>query len=495
MKAVSSLAAALIISSLAAADSAVIYEFPDGYSAALVNSSDIAMVAETVTVVPARAVFDPHGDGYWLIPMMDVTCVFHLENLTDEAQEVTVGFPLDAKFGNAYTVFDDATLAAHLDSIQADEERDRWHRTDGSSGEDASELLPEDLGFTAAADGEPLEVSYRTCRRDPDMELVWDPLMAVWDMRFEPGERVRLVNTYRTSWDYYGGGPYGDYTCRYIVTSGNTWAGPIGHAVISIEVPEELPPPMLSDTLSVWWSWSGSPTVDGRVVTWERHDWEPDENLQVAVNTQTNAGHWENQLSAPGMAHSIEWTTDRLLPSVARELDDYQAWGPSYAAETQLRIAEAVVSLVAGEVPADPGVLAHFPVGPDADGVYRLEPMSGEGLPPLSEMRSVVAEVREQLSEDSARAAAAGYLPFLPMFATRWAWGESALDRYAAEPELEELYLDLLLRMEAAADGERIDAPDIAAFYRLTGWYYPGSGFDGPLPVAREKVEAYAGDR
>ena len=116
----------IVLAVLAAAgfaDSAVIYEFPDGRTVAVLATEDLEMAAESVLIAPDGGLYPAWEDEEGWLPLMDVWCVFHLVNLTDEPVDVTVGFPLDAKYGDAYSVMPPSMLVEMFDSLHADEDR------------------------------------------------------------------------------------------------------------------------------------------------------------------------------------------------------------------------------------------------------------------------------------------------------------------------------------------------------------------------------------
>ncbi len=454
------------------ADSAVMFEFPDGRTAAITSSGDIAMAAESVSIVPSGGMFQYFDDRGWL-PMMEARCVFELVNITSEEQYISVGFPLDAKFGDSYTVFPDSMLVAILDSSQADGESSPWWQGKTTTGIDASERIPDDLDFRALVNGAEVPVHYRTCARSLEEELIWQPVVAVWKMRFQPGETVILENTYNTSWDYYGGGPWGAYSVNYILTTGGTWAGPIGEAVISLVLPDDLPEPVLTDTLAVYWDWTGCPAIDGRKVTWHYTDLNPDENLRFTVNTEQRVNFWENRIQTQELFNAVSWTEDELLSSAYYYFKGSMNWFTSFDAILILRVLEAVPYVINGY-----GSPNGLPVGQ-----FDFTP-SPEDMPDLSEEQEealhAVALVYARMEQNLESVREAGYLEFLPLFANKLVWGPEDLYMYSGMPEKEARYLDLLESLAQARRGEPVEDPAVLSFYELTGWYIPGRSSDLP---------------
>ena len=458
------------------ADSAVMFEFPDGRTAAITSSGDIAMAAESVSIVPSGGMFQYFDSRGWL-PMMEARCVFELVNITSEEQYISVGFPLDAKFGDSYTVFPDSMLVAMLDSSLAEGESSPWWQGRTTTGIDASERIPDDLDFRALVNGAEVPVHYRTCARSLEEELVWQPVVAVWKMRFAPGETVILENTYNTAWDYYGGGPWSAYSVNYILTTGGTWQGPIGDAVIKLTVPDILPEPYLSDTLAVFWDWTGCPVIEGREVTWHYTDIDPEENLRFTVNTEQRVNFWENWIHTMAMYDAVIWTEAELLSSAYDFLDSSLTWSSHFDTKLMLRILEAVPYVMNGHGSPNGLPVSQFET---VDMERSLELSAEQGA-----VLDVVAITYSAMELNLEKAERSGYLEFLPLFANKYAWHVDDLDMFAGMPEKEVNFLDLLGRLGQARRGEPIETPEIRAFYELTGWYHPGHGSRLP-PVPSE---------
>jgi hypothetical protein len=479
------LKAVLVISSLALPDSAVIYEFPDGRSVGLTSSGEITMEAESVSIVPSGT-----GCECWTIlgdqlPMMEVKCVFYLVNRSESPQEVTVGFPIDTRFGDAYTVFSDSMLVAIHDSLRSDPGDREWFDTGFMEGNEAADRVPAELDFTAVADGDSLDVFYRTCRFSLEERMIRDPVVAVWRMDFQPHQTIRLVNRYMTSWDYLGGGPWGDYSVRYVLTTGSTWQGPIGDAVITLTVPEELPLPQLSDTLEACWDWSGSPEVSGRTVEWRFSDFEPSEDLRFSVMTVLTDPIYED-IYAGELLEGVTWQRGRILGSAASALHGMMSWSQNYNAELVLRLLEASLEISQGREAPYPALM-HILCGYDPGSTV----ISAEKA---DSMASALAQEREDLEEDVRLAGESGYLQFLPLFTVKFRWERDDIDRYASRPDLEEPFLRVLSGAETARAGGTFDDPALGAFYRLTGWYIQGDS-SWYVPSLSEAVEEYRQDR
>lgn len=446
------------------ADSAVMFEFPDGRTVAMTSSGDITMAAESVSIVPSGGMIDYYDQEGWL-PAMEVNCMFELVNNTGEEQYITVGFPFDAKYGDSYTADEDMLIELLSESFQ-DQDRPPWQELDPTCGTDATEDLHEDLNFKTFINGVETPVYFRRCALVEEEELIRRPVVAVWKMKFEPYETIILRNTYNTSWDYFGGGPWSKFSVDYILTSGSTWSGPIGDAVITLEIPPGILLPQLSDTVSVYWDWEGSPQIINRTVTWHYTDLEPAENLSFSVVTEAR-NHYDDTIEPSSMFREVIWTEDELLFSASDYLRDASTWGPGYNTVLMIRILEAVPYLLNDRIPPNGIDQSFFSSG---NYEHRVD------LPEEHQTAlDVVETVRAEVERDIALVENAGYTEFLPLFTGKRNWDEQDLDKYLAYPEKQERFLDLLQHLEPAGTGEPIEDPAIEAFYELTGWYYPGT--------------------
>ncbi len=465
------LASVLMLTFYALGDSAVMFDFPDGRTVAVTGTDQITMTAETVLVYPTGGMVE----GF--LPEMRVECIFHLLNRSDQTVNVTVGFPIDAIYGDSYTVFPESLLVAMLDSLHAGEGRRPWFLT--GPGDATGALPPEAMDFTASVNGSPVEVAFRACAYSREEALIRNPIAAVWPMRFKPGESQRLVNTYTTSWSYFGGFSFSSWSLSYIVTTGATWMGPIGTALIRFTVPDSLPMPGISPERAACWKWSGSPVVDDRTLTWTMRDWEPAENLSITVKCQDLTDwQYEGAVDPLELASAVTWEAEALLHTAGSHLEQ-AIWGDPLPPGTVLQILKA---LLAGETSQEPSPGAMFLAHP------RTVPreLQGEGWP------EAVRGAEAALASDAALVRREGLEAFIPLLYHQWLT-LSDLDMYQGMPDLMENWLRLLLHWEAACSGDPIGDPGVRAAYRLTGWYNPGSQrwSQRVVGITREAVEAY----
>jgi hypothetical protein len=439
-----------LLAGTAFSDSATMWVFPDGSGAMPIETDEITMLAESVSIVPTGNTLT-HTD----VPEMQVTCVFYLENLTDTQLDVSVGFPFESFYG-----------------MQNYGSRNEWsydYVTDDMSTPEAKavpvdSMVPDWLHFEAYTSDEEYEVSYQRGVVNRANRLVFWPLIACWEMHFQPGERVRLVNRYITGWNY---SSYTDYTASltYTVRSGELWAGRIGDAVISITVPDMYPISILSDSACSWADWNSSPEVEGNTVTWHFTDWKPVEDLTVTLS-----GHL--YLDNRG----YDWALYRDGDISFHETELYSDWiaGEPYPAALRL------LSEIAGGIPGE--TVIHFL----ENSVYGLSGLSGpyeylsdalfvyDELPFDSGMLDTALGLREQMARCRVMVESAEMDFLLPMAAIRRDWSKPNFEMYASNPKDQAYYLLLLENMEDAVTGGSITDPVMESLFRLTGWYLPG---------------------
>lgn len=437
-------AAALTMAAAAAADSWVVYEFPDGRTVAPLEETPAVMEAESVTIAPLE------GDSLFP-PRMRVECVFALHNPTEGSLSLTAGFPLETHFGSTYHAMPDNEYYAAFS----------WEGRDLESL-DPDSFVPDSLDFRAAVDGRELPVRFRFQRSDPDRGLLWRPLSAVWDMEIPAGETVRLENSYTTAWSYHSIDPTNVWWLDYVLRSGATWSGPIGAAVVSITVPEGIPRPCMEDTcIASWLPSPPSAEVSGRTVTWRFSDFEP--NFDIGMRIMRSRPEMElTWFELETMAEEISWTPDSLVPTAI----------------------EAQWSLTWQHVPT--ATLIHWLRRGLAEHPEALQQVGADP----HRARRLLARESNRLRECEAVVEEAGMDTLLPVFILKRSWSEEDLRRFGDDPGLHRDYLRLLSAMEACLKGGAPNNVEISSFYRLLGWFWPGwelepGVFMRPLPAQR----------
>jgi hypothetical protein len=243
--------------------------YGDGATVFAIKDDRVAMERESITIR-----FDRDARSHtvqWV-----ATCVFTFRNLTGEAIEVQMGFPDWKEHG------DDADGWAIRD-FQVKVKGQAVRATHKDIDEDTDE---------AAAPGR-VKLDYQGAY--------------TWKVRFEPGETVVVENTYRFGgfssngpfsacvWNEKparlasvfwrkarkpkGGWDFEDGVCKvvsYIVTTGRTWARPIGVADIAIELPPGTWPHQVVPL-------PAATQVDQGWVRWHFENFTPTEELRVVI--------------------------------------------------------------------------------------------------------------------------------------------------------------------------------------------------------------------
>lgn len=421
----------------ASADSAAMLEFPDGRTAMPVKTVEISMDAESVAIVPSGKA--SHRDL-----MMDVTCVFYLTNLTDDTLDISVGFPFESFYGTLDNMtvrdYENGGTSYIVDNVTEVLESDI----------DPVSMVPEWLDFRSFADGIELEVYYRKGVINPEERLLYWPVTANWQMHFEPGQTVRLVNTYTTSWNHFSYFGY-TYSLTYVTRSGSVWAGTIGDAVITLTVPEPIRMPSTSWPTALW-NWTGSPEVEGRTITWHYRYWEPSEDISFTVS----GGYIVDERA--------------FLPEYG--------WEPDEIIWTENELYSSAISLCS-YMSAEMTALLLLNIAGTREGVtpddYYYFPAWVAGPAELQDERStLVHDLDSWLGEQRLVMESAGLEFLLPMVVLQRDWSDVNLDMYAANHSRQARYLLALENLEDAILGERIIDPSVSSLYWLSGWIIPG---------------------
>ncbi len=435
----------------AVSDSATMWVFPDGRGAMPIETDQITMEAESVSIVPTGNMI------YYDAPEMNVTCVFYLRNLTDQPLDVSVGFPFESFYGmHNYASRTDWYYDRALEEMSDKETRDI----------PADSMVPDWFQFRAFTDSVEYGITYEKGLASRDKRLVFWPLIACWEMHFQPEQTVRLVNTYNTGWNYRS---YANYTASftYVVRSGALWAGRIGDAVISITLPEQYPFSMLSDSVCTWTDWNGSPQVDGNRVTWHFTDWKPVEDLTI-----TSSGHlWVDER---GFEYGL--FGDDYCPFHETEL--YSHWTPEEVYPAALEVLNQIETHLSAESVArllENAVYGMSDMWSEEPHSYLSRVISVYGdLPFDQEKLETVIGLQRDLSECRTIMESAGLDFLLPMTALRREWVDVDLEMYCSSPRDQVAYLILLENIEDAALGRPITDPALESLFRLTGWFLPG---------------------
>ncbi len=452
-----------LVAGTASADSSIVYIFSDGRGAMPMETDLISMEAESVSIVPTGDMVNQ------FIPEMEVTCVFYLRNTTSSPLDVSVGFPFESFGGRRnYTERDRRSYDQVIEDMSSEEAEKMMVDT----------MIPEWFEFRASAGLQEFEVAYERGVVNSEDRLVFWPVLACWQMHFEPGETVRLVNTYNTGWNYYGYSGTYEAAFTYIVRSGALWADRIGDAVISITMPDDYPLSMLSDTTGFWVDWNGSPQIDGNRVTWHFSDWEPVEDVVIisAGRTYLDARSFDRVQSLDENGEYCSFSESRLFTRwTAEELYPEALWIFScleeyLSAETITRILENGVYGMSGMRSEQP----HKCFNSIYD-IYGDPPFDAEKLEIVMGLQQHFAECRLVMNS-----AELGFL--LPMAVLRRDWSRVNLEMYCADTRSQAAYLLFLENLEDAVMGVPVTDPAVESLFQLTGWFLPGR----PTPMMRQ---------
>jgi len=250
-----------------------------------VKENRVRMEKEVVLIRYNHQAAGPRGD--WLKKWL-ADCTFTFINLTDKPVDVQMGFPDTQVLGEEFG------LPGGKPPVWASSDFKVWVNGDPAP--------------SAHKDVEPLsglEIAMPKDRRAP----LHYPGAYIWQVHFEPKERITVSNSYafgggttvqainelmrdktsnplptkpvfweksrpkRCEWDF-GNSAYS--WVDYIVTTGLTWAGPIGEADIAIEIPPYMFPHLLLPA-------PGGFTMQGGFVRWHFKQWRPKSEVALFI--------------------------------------------------------------------------------------------------------------------------------------------------------------------------------------------------------------------
>jgi len=275
------------------------------------DSSDIRLVAETVDLQVARK--------HLMAPdnVVQVVVSYEFANLTERAQRVTMGFPVGWDYREQYMQGEgylDRELVCPLSDFVAEVAGRRVPtrlrprkivplvRLDDARRAALEEAEDDNEGGTGArAPG----------LRPPKPDKFGALQYHLWEVSFQPGRTVRVVNRFR--YDTQAGVYWEENLLRYVLRSGAAWAGTIGRATIRLRLGDKGCVKPESGPESCWAGpaedrdllradafesatpnpqWASPPggklqmAPDGKVVVvWELSDFEPDEDVELGYET------------------------------------------------------------------------------------------------------------------------------------------------------------------------------------------------------------------
>ncbi|MCL6580798.1 MAG: DUF4424 domain-containing protein [Firmicutes bacterium] len=143
---------------------------------------------------------------------------------------------------------------------------------------------------------------------------------------FAPGQTRSVVNTYTLKNLH---NSIGQAFLRYVLTTGRYWKGPIGKAVVRVDL-GEVGPYQLENLYPNTWRFS----PDGRTLTWSRENFEPSYDLEIRYNIF----HWSE-----GYLSGIDPGSREALLAVRAEWEDLVGRAPGLdQAEVRALYEEAV---------------------------------------------------------------------------------------------------------------------------------------------------------
>jgi|GEM_PF-1300718 len=442
-------------------DTGSAWVFTDGRGAMPMATDLITMEAESVSIVP-----DVSVPPYYSADL-NVTCVFYLRNLTDQPLDVPVFSPFESFYqGNfRWSSGDDRpyrrTERNYANTLENMNSEEGEHTS-------ADSLVPEWLQFRAFTADEEYDITYRKGLVNEDMRLVFWPVMACWTMHFDPGERIRLVNTYNTGWDY------DEYfawvsSFTYITRSGATWAGRIGDAVISLTVPESY---SVSSSDYRYWLWGGSPHIEGNTLTWHYTDWEPEEDISFTA-FGTPAYIDVINFIVPGFYNTLtnSWKPEELYPEA---IEMFNISRDVLSAETIAAYLERWAYIMFGMIEPDPGQYFDRFFVSDEPFFDQLK------MDAVTELQQHLANCRNTMES-------AGLSFLLPMAVARRNWSDVNMEMYCDNPRQQIAYLILLENLQNAVYGEPVVDPAMESLFWLTGWFLPGEA----SPMQNRFTEGY----
>jgi YARHG domain/Domain of unknown function (DUF4424) len=415
------------------ANDTAVFEYPDGSGVVPMTSADVRMVQETVRITC------PEGTR------ADVEASFTFRNLGQETVAVTMGFPFTNAWGEHY-------------------------ETDVDENADS----PEKLRFVSLVDGVAVETRVRT-EKKPDGEDDFPPRTRyfVWDVSFEPGQTRELVTRYSTEWrrwndvdDRFG------YMLTYITTSGAAWAGNIGKATISIQMPADIPRPSVGDEQMVFWEYApGAPamTSDFSQLSWTLENWEPTSDISVQIQGQ-RFGHYDQFLMYDVEEEDVGgWDEARVEELVARH------------PLPRSRACQALINAVFARA-------GHRFDKPELQQLYGrfdwYEPKAALTVDtlPAGHAKTVRAALAVKARHEAAVAKAreGPHGEYYTEFALRWLYTPDWYlrnrrweARFQGQAEREKAWLKLARNAIYAHNGRSFEDADLAAFFAAMPWYRP----------------------
>jgi len=427
-----------------------VWEYPDGSGVIPLAEDNIQMVAETVRIKVKKET------------RMEVEARFTFRNLSDRSVKVTMGFPFNENWGEMF-----------------------WEEEE-SGGPNAKDSLR----FVSLVDGKEVKVRLRPDLTESEKNPSWNKrFFFVWDVEFAPGQTRRLTTRYETDWDRWANvdGQF-SYDLSYITTTGAAWAGRIGDAFISVEIPKRFPRPTWGDESIVYWKCSpGEPSAnpDSSRLVWHFTDWEPDADIHITIAGQ------EYSLYRYAMIEEIcSLGVDRPLTE-----EDIRKLFVPYGAPKRFGIRVLINTLYARA--------GHKFKDKDWDSAFKgfdwYKPRKSLSLSDLPESYQKTVEAARRVDEEQKaieeKVTHGPYGRFMNEFAVifyyppYWNFGDENLARLLPlDREGKKVWLRLARNAFYARAGYDFEDPDLAEFFSVMPWYDPNREFEGLGPDEAEAV-------
>ncbi len=427
-----------------------VWEYPDGSGVIPMAEDNIQMVAETVRVKVKKGT------------RMEVEARFTFKNLSDKTVNVTMGFPFNENWGEMF-----------------------WEE-EGTGRQNARDSLR----FVSLVDGKEVKVRIREDATENEGNPSWNRrFFFVWDTEFAPGQTRKLTTRYETDWDrWHNVDDQFSYTFTYITTTGAAWAGKIGEAVISVEVPKKLPRPVWSDERVVYWKPIPSePAIshDSSRLVWSFKDWEPERDISITISGQ---GYRQYRYMMVEGIHEIE-LQDPVTEDEVRDIL-YGFWVPRGLA---VRVFVNTLYAMAG----------HRFKDKDWDALFRdlvwYKPKKALELKDLPDnyQRAIGYAMKFEAEQKAMeeRVKNGPYGRFMSEFAVMfffppyWNFRQEDISRYLPPDTAgQRAWLRLARNAFYARAGYQFEDKDLAEFFMVMPWYNPGVGFEGLGPDEAEAV-------
>ena len=157
------------------------------------------------------------------------------------------------------------------------------------------------------------------------------PSWYTWEVEFAEGQIRELRNTYWVKNLYWSNG---EVLAGYILTTGSTWEGSIGHARVTFEMQDILPYRLRAII-------PGNYRFEGHNLVWEWWDFDPDTNIEVIFDNRGLLPFVQQALPPEAADQWWQKITAGKYLEVLQEIGDLKGKGSNPELEQALAIYEA----------------------------------------------------------------------------------------------------------------------------------------------------------